>query len=119
MLRLQRPNSSAISILFFLALLAASFGLGITQGAPSGPQDNAIAKNNGNGWQCEHGYREDGNACVTYATASRAPQETCCAVEPVSVTGDAELERENARLRLEVDALSLKNSVLRSERDDE
>lgn len=105
--------------MILLILIAASFSLGFTQGAPVGTPDNAFAKSNGNGWQCDRGYREVGHACVADRAEDRASQDVCCDLKSGPVTDTTQLEQENARLRLQVKALSLKNSVLRSERDDD
>jgi hypothetical protein len=119
MLRLRRLIPSTINKVIFPTLIVASFGLGFTQGAPVSAPDNAIAKINGNGWQCDRGYFEVGHACVADVPGDRVIRDICCAVELRTVMSKAKLEKENARLRHQVEALSLKNSVLRSERDDE
>ena len=116
---MRPPNPPLINQMILLILIAASFVLGFTQGAAVGAPDNAFAKSNGNGWQCDQGYREDGPACVADVPGDRAIRDICCSVKLRTVTGIVQLEQENDRLRLQVEALSLKNSVLISERDDE
>jgi len=107
-----------INQLLLSVLLAASFGLGFTQGAPDATPDNAYAKANGNGWQCEQGYREVGHACLADVTREHGAANLCCGDASGRISATAQHGQEIAQLRQQVNALSIENSVLRSERDD-
>lgn len=115
-LRLPHPHPTHQFLLF--VLLTASFGLGFTQGAPDTMPDNAIGKTNGNGWQCEQGYREVGHACLADVPRDHAMPDLCCGEASGKVQDAARLEQEIVRLKAQVSALSLQNAVLRSEHDD-
>jgi len=115
----QRPTPPLTNQLLFLAFLAAAFGLGIHQGMPAGAPENASAKQNGNGWECHQGYREEGHTCVAETSEdglNQSIRSESASQSAASVTG---LLQENKRLRSKIEALSLKNSVLRSEAEDD
>ena len=118
MLGVRLPNPHPIHQLLLFMLLAASFGLGFSRGEPDMPPDNAYAKTNGNGWQCDQGYREIGHACLADVPRGHARPDLCCKEASGKVQDSAQLEHEIVRLKAQVSALSLQNAVLRSEHDD-
>ena len=103
---------------FVLVLLAAAFGIGFSQSSSVKLADNSLKKTNGNGWECNDGYREVGNGCI----ADKVTRATRPIGRDRAQSGDAtdllKLERENARLRREIKALSLRNAVLTAEAKD-
>ena len=117
MLGLRLPYPQPIHQFLLFVLLTAAFGLGFTQGTPDGTPDNAYAKTNGNGWQCEEGYREVGHACLADVTRDHGASNLCRGGASGRVPGTAQLEQEIARLKVQLSALSLQNAVLRSEPD--
>jgi hypothetical protein len=118
MLGLRLPYPHPIHQFLLFVLLTVAFGLGFTQGAPDATPDNAYAKTNGNGWQCEQGYRELGHACLADLPRDHRAPNLCCEDASGRISDTAQLEQEIARLKAQVSALSLQNAVLRSQHDD-
>jgi hypothetical protein len=103
---------------FVLVLLAAAFGIGFAQNGSVTIVENAQMKSNGNGWECNAGYREVGNGCIVdNVTRVTRPGERDRA-KSREAADFLKLERENARLRREIAALALRNAVLTAEAGD-
>jgi hypothetical protein len=119
MLEVHRSRPQLINQLLFLAFLAAAFGLGVNQGMPAQAPENASAKHNGNGWECRQGYREEGHACVAETSEDELTPGARSEVASGSPAGANGVLQENARLRLQIEALSLRNSVLQSDAEDD
>lgn len=103
---------------FVLVLLAAAFGIGFAQSSSVKLVENAQMKSNGNGWECNDGYREVGNGCIV-DKVTRVPR---LGGRDQAQSGEAtdflKLEKENARLRREIATLALRNAVLTAEAED-
>ena len=106
-------------LMAYLALIGGAFGLGVTQGGPAVMPENPFAKSNENGWQSNCGYREVGRVCVSSGMPIAPAGETCCGTHSVNAREAVDFEGECARLRAIIDDLSIKNAILRSERDDD
>lgn len=103
---------------FVLVLLAAAFGIGFAQSGSVKLVENAQMKSNGNGWKCNDGYREVGNGCIVDEVTRATRLIGRDRAQSGEATDLLKLERENARLRREITALSLRNAVLTAEADD-
>ena len=118
MMKIDALTSFLSRSAFVLVLLAAAFGIGFSQSSSVKLVENSQMKSNGNGWECNDGYREVGSGCI----ADKVTQATRPIGRDRAQSGDAtdllKLERENARLRREITALSLRNAVLTAEAAD-
>ncbi len=72
-------------------------------------------KINGNGWACNQGYKEVGDGCM-YDRVTRSPDP---AEDGRPGRRLRQLVRENAKLKREIDRVSLQNAVLTAEQSDE
>lgn len=77
MSRMRRPRAISIHSLILLAALAAAHDVVFAQRDSVGMPENARAKSDGSGWECDRGYRELNGACAAVkAPANAYPTDT-------------------------------------------
>lgn len=119
MINLREGSHAYTRPALFLTFLVVAFAIGYTRGGAVSVPENSHPKSNGNGWACDRGHREVGNACVPDEVASPPGLNGCDGARPGVVTEVRRLELENDRLKRQIAVLSLQNSVLRTEADDD
>ena len=119
MIRATRPHTTTVRALVVGVLVAGAFGLGLFHETPPPVPVNAAAKANGNGWECDAGYLEVGAGCTAGLLGSTHPSEPDQEAAAPRKGDNRSVAEQNIELKKMIEKLSLENSVLRSELDDD
>lgn len=119
MKRLRASGQVYARAVFVLALVAAAFGTGFASGGYGRPAESAFQTTGGSGWARDQVRQANAGAWVADKGESLSGQQGCGRTPSSSMAQLERLEQENDRLRRQIAEISLKNSVLRSEANDD
>ena len=117
--RLRASGRAYARVIFVLALVAAAFGTGFASGGYDRPAENAFQTTGGSGWGRDQVRQESAGGWGADKVESLPGQQGCGRTPSSSMAQLERLEQENDQLRRQIAEISLKNSVLRSEANDD